>query len=111
MGRRNSGQIKTNAEPALLHGRLQAQPGKLENLFDLVRQIRELDDAVSAWLGDSEQQSVRVANLRAETLVVFSDNAAATTRLRYQREDLLEHLRQHHGFDVYRLEIKVKPRR
>lgn len=80
-------------------------------LLELVHQISAIDEALSQWLGDPTQTTVRVANLRDETLVLFSNNAAATTRLRYERESLLTHLREQHGFEVRHLEIRVKPTR
>jgi hypothetical protein len=75
-----------------------------------VRRIETLDRALHQWSREPWLSAIRVANLRGDTLVVFSDNAAAATTMRYRREDLLAYLRERHGLAVGRLETKVRPR-
>lgn len=97
-----------SAEPALLHGRLLQKPGDFESLLDRVRRIEALDRALHQWSSEPWLAAIRVANLRGETLVVFSDSAASLTTLRYQRENLLAYLRERHGLPVSRIEARVK---
>lgn len=97
-----------NAEPALLHGKLLAQPGDFETLLERVRRIEALDRALHQWSNESWLANIRVANFRGDTLVVFSDSAASLTTLRYQRETLLAWLRERHGLPVNRIEARVR---
>lgn len=97
-----------SAEPALLHGRLLKKPGEFESLLDRVRRIEALDRALHQWSSEPWLQAIRVANLRGDTLVVFSDSAASLTTLRYQRDTLVTYLREHHGLPVSRIEARVK---
>lgn len=99
----------TNADLAPLHGRLLQQPGEIESLLQRVRRVEALDRAMRQWTNESWLAAIRVANLRGETLVVFSDSAASLTTLRYRREDLLAYLRERHGIPVNRLEARVRP--
>lgn len=99
----------TNADPALLHGRLLQQPGDFEPLLHRVRRIEALDRALHQWTTEPWLAAIRVANLREDTLVVFADRAANATTLRYRRDDLLAYLRERHGLNVDRLEVKVRP--
>lgn len=99
----------TPSDPVLLHGRLLQQPGDLDTLLQRVRRIEALDHVLHQWSGESWLSAIRVANLRGDTLVVFSDSAASATMLRYRREDLLTYLRGQHGLAISRLETKVRP--
>lgn len=100
----------TPSDPALLHSRLLQQAGDdVETLLQRVRRIEALDRALHQWSSEPWLSAIRVANLRGDTLVVFSDNAAAATTMRYRREDLLTHLREQYGLKVGRLETKVRP--
>jgi len=99
----------TPSDPALLHNRLLQQAGDVETLLQRVRRIETLDRALHQWASDPWLSAIRVANVRGDTLVVFSDNAAAATTMRYRREDLLTYLREQHGFGFGRLETKMRP--
>jgi hypothetical protein len=99
----------TPSDPALLHSRLLQQTGDVETLLHRVRRIEALDRAVHQWSSDPWLSAIRVANVRGDTLVVFSESAAAATTMRFRREDLLDYLRQRHGIELSRLETKVRP--
>ncbi len=99
----------TPSDPALLHSRLLQKAGDFEPLLQRVRRIEMLDRAVHQWTGEPWLSAIRVANLRGDTLVVFSDSATAATMLRYRREDLMTYLREQHGLEISRLETKVRP--
>lgn len=100
----------TNADPALLHGRLLGQPGEFVNLLQQVQRIEALDRTLRQWTKDPWLSAIRVANLRGETLVLFSDSAAALTTLRYQHESLTAFFRDRHGIVISRIEARVKPK-
>lgn len=88
---------------------LQQAGDDTETLMERVRRIEALDRALHQWSSEPWLSAIRVANLRGDTLVVFSDNAAAATTMRYRREDLMAYLREQHGLVVGRLETKVRP--
>ena len=98
-----------NADPALLHGRLLQQPGDFEPLLQRVRRLQALDGLLQGWTSEPWLAAIRVANLRGDTLVVYADNAAALTALRYRRESLLDWLQQQ-GVPVLKLDLRVRPR-
>jgi hypothetical protein len=89
--------------------RLLQQPGDFETLLQRVQRIETLDRAVHQWIVEPWLSAIRVANLRGDTLVVFSESAAAATMLRYRRDDLMSFLKQRHGLVVTRIEAKVRP--
>lgn len=99
----------TPSDPDLLHSRLLQQAGDVEPLLQRVRRIEAWDRALHQWCSEPWLSAIRVANLRGDTLVVFSDNAAAATTMRYRREDLMAYLRERHGLKVGRVETKVRP--
>ena len=98
-----------NADPALLHGRLLQQPGDFEPLLQRVRRLQALNSLLQRWTSEPWLTAIRVANLRGETLVVYADNAAALTALRYRRDSLLGWLQQQ-GVPVLKLDMRVRPR-
>lgn len=101
--------MKNNADPAPLLGRLLQQPGEFVSLLQRVRHIEALDRALHQWSSEPWLATIRVANLRGDTLVLFADRAANATTLRYRRDDLLTFLREQHGLAVQRIEVKVRP--
>lgn len=99
------------ADPSSLHGRLAGSPGELSGLLDQVRRIEALNRALRQWTKDPWLDSIRVANLRGDTLVLFADNAAVATALRYRREALGAYLDERCGLRIKRIEAKVRPSR
>lgn len=98
-------------DPSSLHGRLSRQPGSFGSLLDQVRRIEALDQALRRWTNEPWLDSIRVANLRGDTLVLFVDNAAAATTLRYRREALQAYLCDRCGVAISEIEAKVRPGR
>jgi hypothetical protein len=100
-----------NAELAHLHGRLVNAPGELDSLFQVTQRLEALDRALRQWANEPWLDSIRVANLRGDTLVLFADSASALVPLRYRREALLAFLRDRYGLAATRIEAKVRPGR
>lgn len=94
-----------------LHHQLRQQSGRLRELFDKAEQIGSLDRVVHEWLREPWLESVRVANVRGETLVLFVSTGAALVPLRYRGPSLLEYLQRRLGTGFTKLEAKVKPAR
>lgn len=53
--------------------------------------------------------SLRVANIRNQTLVIYSTSASSLIPLRSQKEPVLEFLNTKFGLDCTQLEAKVRP--
>jgi hypothetical protein len=86
-----------------------ASPG-LAGLVDRARYLRQIDAAVRAALPDSLSAHAQVANLHEDGLLVMvTDSAAWATRLRYQRQKILQTLRRDYSIPSPELEVKVYP--
>jgi hypothetical protein len=73
------------------------------------RFLQQLDARLRAALPDSLSQHVRVANLQDDRLVMLADSAAWATRLRYQRQRVLQTLWQAYSIRCQSFEVKVSP--
>lgn len=98
-----------NRELAHLHGRLKEEPGELGDLLQVTQRLEALNHAMRQWANEPWLDSIRVANLRGDTLVLFADNASALVPLRYRRDALLAFLRERHGVPATRIEARVRP--
>lgn len=101
--------MKTKAEPGPLHESLISQPGGLEALVKQAQTVQSINELVRRWHDQSWATSLRVANFRSGTLVIFADNAATLTTLRFKSDLLIEFLNKEHGLTVERIEAKVRP--
>lgn len=99
------------ADLSPLHGHLVGKPGDFGGLLEQVRRIETLNLALRQWTNEPWLDSIRVANLRGDTVVLFVDNAAVATTLRYRRESLEAYLRERSGLAINRIEAKVRPSR
>lgn len=97
-----------NADPALLHRRLLQQPGDFEPLLQRVQRLQALNRLLQGWTSEPWLSAIRIANLRGDTLVIYADNAAAMTSLRYRSESLLDWLKQQ-GVPVLKLDLRIRP--
>jgi hypothetical protein len=84
-------------------------PSGLRDLLGRARQLAEIDSAVRDWAGTPLNQHLRVANVRQGALVIYIENAAAYTALRYRQQELLERLRQQCKITISKIEIKTMP--
>lgn len=98
-----------NAELAHLHSRLVNGPGEFGNLLEVTQRLEALNSALRQWANEPWLDSIRVANLRGDTLVLFADSASALVPLRYRRDALLAFLRDRFGVTATRIEAKVRP--
>lgn len=53
--------------------------------------------------------SLRVANIRDQTLVIYSSSASSLIPLRGQKQSVLDFLNRRFGLDCTQLEAKVRP--
>lgn len=81
----------------------------LASLVEQARFLRQLDRSILAALPEPLSKHVRVANLRGDSLVMLADSPLWATRLRYQRQTVLDGLWQSHSIRCRLLEVKVQP--
>lgn len=72
-------------------------------------QLAAINRTLSQWCAEPWVRQIRIANLRDQTVVVFSASAAALVPLRHRSQAFLGWLKDHHRLDCTRLEAKVRP--
>lgn len=92
-----------------LIGTLRQQPHPLRDLIERAERLTALDNALRQWTQEPWFQSIRLANIRGDTVVLFASNAAALVPLRYRQQELLSFLRDSLKLSCTRLETKVRP--
>lgn len=81
------------------------------HLLVRAEQIDTLNRALRGWTSEPWLDGIRVANASIDgALILFADNAAVLTSLRYKRDALLLHLRERHGLSFSRIEAKIRPK-
>lgn len=84
--------------------------GVLQALLARARVLRALDDALRLQLGPPLNSHCRLANLRADTVVLHVDSPVWSTRLRFLTPQLLEFFhRQKDCAGVSEVKIVVRP--
>ncbi len=96
-------------DAALLIGTLRQQRSALHDLVERAERISALNNALRQWTQEPWFQSIRLANIRGDTVVLFASNAAALVPLRYRQQDLLRFLSQVLKLECTKLETKVRP--
>nr|WP_240954251.1 DciA family protein [Solimonas marina] len=74
-----------------------------------VRQLADINRALPSWCAEPWVRHLRVANVRRQTVVVYSASAAALIPLRHRSKDLLHWLNDHYRLSCTRIETKVRP--
>ncbi|TKB53720.1 DUF721 domain-containing protein [Ferrimonas aestuarii] len=83
---------------------------KLSQVQQRTHALQQLEQSVRQVLGDDLQGRYRVANLRQGVLVIETNSGAWATRLQFQKQQLLQHLRQQNYPMLTTIEIKVNPK-
>lgn len=96
-------------DAATLIGSLRRQQHPLRDLIERAERLAALDDALRRWTREPWFKSIRLANIRGDTVVLFASNAAALVPLRYRQQELLAFLREALNIPCSRLETKVRP--
>jgi hypothetical protein len=94
-----------------LHHWLEAQSRSVHDLLSHAHRLAEINHALQhrQWSDEGWIAQVRVANIRDQTVVLFSASAAALVPLRYRSQELLAWLNQRFGLQCTQLETKVRP--
>ncbi|HUP90768.1 MAG TPA: DciA family protein [Solimonas sp.] len=88
---------------------LQRQPRSIRDLLDRARYLADLNRDLRQWSDEPWLSQIRLANVRGDTLVVFSSSAAALVQLRYRKQSLLDWLAAQTGLQCTRIESRVRP--
>ncbi|MGB0956038.1 MAG: DciA family protein [Panacagrimonas sp.] len=97
------------SEPAPLLNQLSRHGDGLATIIGRAEKIADLNRQMQQWSDTPWAASVRVVNIRDDTIVLFADNASAVVPLRYRKNELLAIFRQRLGLCVNKLDIKVRP--
>jgi len=74
-------------------------------ILERARMLADFQSALREWAGAPLAASLRIANERDGTLVVFADSASAATVLRYRQQELVQFLRRR-NIAIKNLEVK-----
>lgn len=74
-----------------------------------VQQLADINRSLPSWCAEPWVRQIRVANIRGQTVVVFSASASALVPLRYRSSTFLLWLNDHYRLSCTRLEAKVRP--
>ena len=77
--------------------------------LERARLLSELGRALRSWSHEPWMSQIRIANIRGDTLVIYSASAAALIPLRHRSEALLLWLNDRYQLNCTRLEAKVRP--
>lgn len=92
-----------------LLGTLKRQSPQLRSLLDRAAWIAALNRELRQWTREPWFDSIRLVNVRGDTVVLFASSAAALVPLRYRQQALLAFMREHLQLDCVKIETKVKP--
>lgn len=97
-------------DPQPLHRWLSHQPKTVRELLGRAQRLAEINQALQEhWQCEPWIHTVRVANVRGTTVVVFAQSAASLIPLRYRKDALISFLRQRFGLSCTELDLKVRP--
>jgi hypothetical protein len=74
-----------------------------------VQSLTEINRSLPLWCNEPWVQQIRIANIREQTVVVFSASASALVPLRHRSSSLLEWLNDRFRLTCTRVETKVRP--
>lgn len=88
---------------------LDRQPRTIRDVLNRARYIEDLNRQLRQWSDEPWLAQIRIANIRDETVVVFSSSAAALVQLRYRKQSLLDWLNARTGLECARIDARVRP--
>lgn len=71
--------------------------------------LADINRSLSSWCAEPWVRQLRVANIRGQTVVVFSASAAALVPLRLRSSAFLAWLNDRYRLSCTRLDAKVRP--
>lgn len=74
-----------------------------------LRKLQAINQSLPQWCNEPWVRQLRVANIRGQTVVVYSASATALVPLRHRGNAFLRWLKDHHRLDCQRLQLSVRP--
>ncbi|MGH8460026.1 MAG: hypothetical protein ACRESS_00320 [Stenotrophobium sp.] len=100
--------MNSDAQP--LQSWLDHQPRNVRELLTRAQRLAEIDRAVHEyWTQEPWAETLRIANIRGNTVVIFTPTAAALIPLRYHQKALLGFLKHRFQLACTAIEVKVSP--
>ncbi len=96
-------------DPLTLKQCLGQHAEQLAGTLERARQLGEINRQLGEWSTEPWVAQIRLANIRGETLVIYSASATALVPLRYRSASLLAWLNARYQLACTRLEAKVRP--
>lgn len=96
-------------DPLPLQQWLSHQPGELRVLLARAQQLADINKALQQWNSEPWLAQIHLANIRNDTLVIFSSSAAALVVLRNRQKALLDFINQRFHLTCTLIEAKVRP--
>ncbi len=102
-------QITPNdAEP--LQSWLSQQPQTVRELLARAQRLTEINNELQKqWSSEPWVKSLRIANIRGNTVVIFSQTAASLVPLRYRKASLLGLLKERFNLTCTEIDARVRP--
>ncbi len=98
-----------HAEDDRLGAHLIHPDSPVQGLLTQARRLEAIQKRLRDWAREPLASSLRIANEREGTVVIYVDSAAAHTQLRYRRQEMLQFLRDGLDNPSLNLEIKMRP--
>jgi hypothetical protein len=100
--------MTADAQPLQLW--LNQQPRTVRELLSRAGHLAAINHELQQqWASEPWVQSIRIANIRGNTVVIFAQTAAALVPLRYRKEALLSLLKERFQLACKEIEAKVRP--
>lgn len=88
---------------------LDGQPSTVQSLMRRAELLAQIQAALREHLHEPWSSHVHVANIRDGRLILFADNAATLTPLRFSSEVILTFVRERFGLSIQHLDARIKP--
>jgi len=102
-------QIKsTDAEP--LQNWLSQQPQTVRELLSRAQRLAAMNTELQKqWSSEPWIKSIRIANIRGNTVVIYAQTAASLVPLRYRKASLLGLLKERFNLTCTEIDARVRP--
>lgn len=96
-------------EPRNLRQVLSQSPQSLGGVLERARRLSDINREMRDWCDEPWVRQIRIANLRGDTVVLYSASASALVPLRHHSRSLLAWLKTRYQLSCTRVETKVRP--
>lgn len=96
-------------DPRNLRQILSQTPQALGGVLERARRLADINRALRDWCDEPWVHQIRIANVRGDTVVLYSASASALVPLRHHSRSLLAWLKTRYQLSCTRIETKVRP--